>query len=776
MAPTFSKTLFASTLSAMTVPALAVAPPVKVGGEVGVTVQTGFAASHPDVARDAQGNIVVVWEVAGQDGSETGVFARRFDANGVARGGEFRVNDTTAGDQQNARVAMAADGRFVVTFESAIAHQGARDVFARLYTAAGVAAGTAFRVNQTFLGDQFEPDVASDQDGNFVVAWTSDGQDGAAYGVFARRYSSTGTALADEFQVSNVTTGNQSDASVASAADGRFAIAWQDSLADASGTGVFARRFAADGTALAAPFRVNTATTGTQAGPDIGMSAEGAFVISFQDLADRDGDGGGIFARRYNSAGTALGNDFQVNTFSTKDQNDAAVAMDADGDFAVTWSGYGLPDSTTANSFVQRFRADGSAIGGNVQANSTLESVQVFTAAAMDADGDLVTAWSGRVGSDLSAVGMQRFRTLDGIDLAVTQVPATASGTTGGTQAFTVSVSNLQPAQELTGFPAVDAGLGAATGFSVTSTLPSGQSRVNSSGTNWVCGAPVGTEVTCDYGISLAAGETADPLEFDVNVGAQDIVHTATVSSGQRDPRASNNTDGVTVPVACGPSVLRFASAEVTRVENGVAAVQVDRVGSCGAVSVQFDSASRTALAGVDFTDVSGVLTWADGDTTSRTIEIPIAGDALDEANERFDVQLANAHGATIDTPSNAVVTIADNDASPGVTFTKAGQTRPENGVLVTLTAQLSAISGRAVRVPFTLGGNATEGAEGDYVLGETQIEIPAGSLTGSVTIQIVDDALDEANEKAIVTMGTPVNATAGVATVFTLTIKDDDA
>ena len=71
----------------------------------------------PDVASDATGRLVIVWSSFGQDGSHYGVFGRRYDAAGTP-GTEFRVNTHTTHIQDKAAVAMAADGSFVVVWES----------------------------------------------------------------------------------------------------------------------------------------------------------------------------------------------------------------------------------------------------------------------------------------------------------------------------------------------------------------------------------------------------------------------------------------------------------------------------------------------------------------------------------------------------------------------------------------------------------------------------------------------------------------------------------
>ena len=75
--------------------------------------------------------------------------------------------------------------------------------------------------------------------------------------------------------------------------------------------------------------------------------------------------------------------------------------------------------------------------------------------------------------------------------------------------------------------------------------------------------------------------------------------------------------------------------------------------------------------------------------------------------------------------------------------------------------------------VPFTVGGTATDGA--DYTITASPIVIPAGATTGTITITLVDDATDEANETVILTLGTPTNAVLGAAAVDTATITDND-
>jgi len=107
------------------------------------------------------------------------------------------------------------------------------------------------------------------------------------------------------------------------------------------------------------------------------------------------------------------------------------------------------------------------------------------------------------------------------------------------------------------------------------------------------------------------------------------------------------------------------------------------------------------------------------------------------------------------------------------VSFAAAGQSATEGAGTMTLTAQLSDAATQDVTVPFTVSGTATDGT--DFTITASPIAIPAGSLTGTVTITILDDTTDEADETVVVTMGTPTNAFAGDVTVHTATILDDD-
>jgi hypothetical protein len=128
----------------------------------------GYAA----VAGLPTGEFVVVWQSEGQDGSFNGIYAQRFDARGRRAGREFRVNQTTLSDQQLPMVEMDDRGNFLVVWESFEPRTFDRwDVMARLYRSNGEPVGPEIVVNQARGNDQQNARVAYAHNGTFVVGW-----------------------------------------------------------------------------------------------------------------------------------------------------------------------------------------------------------------------------------------------------------------------------------------------------------------------------------------------------------------------------------------------------------------------------------------------------------------------------------------------------------------------------------------------------------------------------------------------------------------------------
>lgn len=179
------------------------------------------------------------------------------------------------------------------------------------------------------------------------------------------------------------------------------------------------------------------------------------------------------------------------------------------------------------------------------------------------------------------------------------------------------------------------------------------------------------------------------------------------------------------------------------------------------------------AVAGTDYTAISSTKAVIPAGQTSVNLSVAIINDNLFEADETFTVTVSNALNADIQTAS-AIGTILNDDLMPSVAFTATSSTQAESAGTVSVQLSLSAISNVDVSVPYTLSGTATSGSDFSISL-PSPIVIPAGTLTKSFNISIVDDSISEISETAIITIGTPSNATLGTNAAYTLTITDND-
>jgi hypothetical protein len=375
------------------------------GGEFQVNSYTTDRQFRPAVAMDIGGQFVVTWISEGSNGTDTHQFSiqgQRYNAAGTAQGVQFQVNNYTTSDQFSPAVAMDSDGDFVISWDSngSYSDNSFHSVQARRYNSSGAPQGNEFQVNSYTTDEQRFPSVSQDEDGDFVIVWTSygsSGGDSSSYSIQGQRYNSTGTPQGSEFQVNSYTTGAQFGAVVAMDSDGDFVVVWNSagsSGSDASLASIQGQQFDAAGTPQGSQFQVNSYTTNSQYGPTVALDNDGDFVITWHSDGSNygDTDDNSIQGQRFTAAS---GPEFQVNSYTTSDQVRANVAMDSDGDFVVVWDSFGSYDSDTHILSIQgqRYNSNGIPVGEQFQVNTYTTNYQAYPAVAMDSDGDFVVFW-----------------------------------------------------------------------------------------------------------------------------------------------------------------------------------------------------------------------------------------------------------------------------------------------------------------------------------------------------------------------------------------------
>jgi chitinase len=172
-------------------------------------------------------------------------------------------------------------------------------------------------------------------------------------------------------------------------------------------------------------------------------------------------------------------------------------------------------------------------------------------------------------------------------------------------------------------------------------------------------------------------------------------------------------------------------------------------------------------------------LTFAPGEIT-KTINVPIFGDTLDEPDETFSMSLTNpSNNAVLGASNSATVTILDDDNPPVLAF-RATSTRVVEGTgnnpanQATLNVDLSAPAAQAVTVNYAITDGTTDTK--DYQAANGSLTFAPGETSKAINIPIVGDNVVEPNETFLVNLsGLSSNATLGAANSATVTITNDD-
>lgn len=359
--------------------------------EFQINTRSSNNQANAAIAMGADGNFVVVWSSYFGGGRSNDIFGQHFDPNCGPVGGEFQVNTATAGNQTKPSVAMDAEGNFIVAWHGPgvsdediftrrfdpngqplsdefcvnsytesrqrfpkVAMSGAgvfavvweceklnaRVICGQLYDANGLAAGEEFEVN--LLPDCRYPDVAMDANDNLAVVWM---QDKSSNSIIARLYNADGTVRTEPFEVSTISFSSITQPSIGMAESGDFVVAWDGDPKLASLDDIHGRCYKFDGTAVGEQFVVNTTLDGAQQNPRVAMNSRGEFVIVWDSKIDPDINERDIFGQRYDSSCRPIGDEFQVNIYAVDDQKYPAVAIQENGKFVAVWQSYGQDGS-----------------------------------------------------------------------------------------------------------------------------------------------------------------------------------------------------------------------------------------------------------------------------------------------------------------------------------------------------------------------------------------------------------------------------------------------
>ena len=323
------------------------------------------------------------------------VMAQVFTDASVPVTSEFDVpSDPYSITSEAPDVAMATDGTFVVTWQGPNVDYSTA-INARMYDANGTPLADQFTVNTLGVGTYYTPAITMRSNKNFVIVWRQyrASTDSTIQG---RRFDATGTKLGSEIKI----TGNDGyarmypDVDVADTS-GNFVVTWTADQLDTSQHGVYYARFNSSGTKLTADIQVNTTTINNQERSRVSMNPAGLYVIVWYD-----DNGNDTYGRRYTATGTAS-SVFTVNGAGTVALY-PDVALDRDGNFIVVWQGY--DDDPITHDFGiwgRQYAANGTAVATQFCVNNpglagrAIDNQLTPSVSRKAGSGEAVVVWTG---------------------------------------------------------------------------------------------------------------------------------------------------------------------------------------------------------------------------------------------------------------------------------------------------------------------------------------------------------------------------------------------
>jgi len=374
----------------------------------------------------------------------------------------------------------------------------------------------------------------------------------------------------------------------------------------------------------------------------------------------------------------------------------------------------------------------------------------------------------------------------DGLDEADETLTLRLSGPAGAvlgspqTHTLTIADDDAPPALSIgdTSVNESDSGTANAT-FTLSLSAPSGQSvAVDFATADGTATAPADYAVrsgtlTFEAGttslailVPVSGDRIAEATEtFDVNLTS---VVNATLADAQGEASIVDND----LPGAFAFGASAYAVSEAA----GRATIHVRRSGgSAGGVQVSYGTSDATAAAGADYTGTSGTLSFG-VNVTALSFSVPITNDTAIEGGESLLLILEGpTAGATLGSPSTAVLTITDNDLGGAIRFSAASYSVNESLASATITLTRTGGTGGPVTVDYqTSGGTATPGS--DYQSSSGTLTFAAGQTSRTFTVPITPDTDDEDSETVGLQLSAPGGgATLGSPSSATLTIVDND-
>jgi hypothetical protein len=340
---------------------------------------SGFK-DDPALSVKENGDFDVVW--SDHRGKSYDIYSQKV-LDGILSGINFMLNDDLEGAiQKEPAITEDLDKNFIITWTDQ--RNGNDDIYIKKFARFGDLIFSERRVN-TSSSPCAQPDLAIDGSRNILVVW-QDSRDGL--NIYAQGYDPSGNSLDTNFKVNN-STGNilHNSPACAKAYDGKGVVVWSAALSGIKN--IYAQRLSSSGTLVDTSFKVNDDLQSVDhLSPKVGMDSIGNFTVAWYDRRDSEER---IYLQRYNSSGVKIGSNFASFCDSLNPiQREFDLAMNSKGNMVLSWTQL---DGDKINLYAQRYSSSGSILGNNFLVND-FSGIPEAPSVSIDDDTFFVVVWT----------------------------------------------------------------------------------------------------------------------------------------------------------------------------------------------------------------------------------------------------------------------------------------------------------------------------------------------------------------------------------------------
>jgi hypothetical protein len=354
------------------------------------------------LAMDPSGNVIAIWNQVDVASPEINTWVSHYDASNSSWDAVATNISDAFGESQNVDIAIDADGSAIAVWEETDVMGDLHIVASRYSAPNGVWSGS------TQLDDgaspALDPVVVMDDAGNAIVVWEQESVSGFfVFDITVNQYSATSDSWGTAFALESG-TGDAILPMIDISAGGDAVIAWeQEAVAGSSIYDTRASVYSAAGAVWSAPATIDNGVNDAT-GSSAVIDAAGNVTVAWQQ-DDGTGLAYDIFTNRRPAASGNWGTAVQLDSLPG-DANFPRLAAGVDGDSMVVWQQFNAAGAIEL--FARTFLAANDAWGPEISLPTDPGDALVPTLAA-DANGNGIVVWAHNDETDMADIVASRY-------------------------------------------------------------------------------------------------------------------------------------------------------------------------------------------------------------------------------------------------------------------------------------------------------------------------------------------------------------------------------